>query len=334
MPTRAGGGPTMRDVAREAGVSKALVSIVFRGAPGASAETRARVFATAERLGYRANRPASLLALSRTRQIGVVISLHDFFHAELADAAIAAADEAGYRVVLSPWTSTHGEAHAITTALDFRCEALILVGPRLVEADITALTAKVATVCVGRELDIDSIDVVRTAEDDGMEQVVDHLAGLGHRRIAHADGGQDHIAAARRAGFEQGIRRLRLRGRSAVVRGGRTEDDGRRAARQLLRRSELPTAVAAFNDHCALGVIDGLAEAGLRVPADVSVTGYDDSYVARLKTVDLTSVRQDTVRVARWAVAAAIERLDSGRGERREAVLRPHLIARGTSAPP
>ena len=121
-------GPTMRDVAEAAGVSKALVSIVFRGVPGASDETRARVFAAAERIGYRANRTASMLALRRTRHLGVAMHLRNAFHAELVEAIQAAADEAGYEIVLSIVTDRHDEARAVETLLEFRCEALILLG--------------------------------------------------------------------------------------------------------------------------------------------------------------------------------------------------------------
>ena len=97
-------------------------------------------------------------------------------------------------------------------------------------------------------------------------------------------------------------------------------------------RPELPTAVAAFNDHCALGVIDTLSRSGLRIPQDISVTGYDDSPLAQLTTIDLTSVRQDAGKLAGRAVKAAVERLETRRTRRRESVLNPQLVVRGSSA--
>lgn len=327
-------GPTMRDVAREAGVSKALVSIVFRGATGASEETRARVFAAAERIGYRGNRAASLLALTRTRQLGLVLDLHNGFHAELADVALAAADEAGYRLVLSPRTGRHDEERALVTALEFRCEALLLIGPGLPPERLSELVGATPVVAVGRDLAEPHIDVVRSADDRGMELVVDHLAGLGHRRIAHLDGGPGEIAADRRRGFERGAARHGLTGDVTIVDGGQAEADGRRAAEDLVRAGELPTAVAAFNDTAALGAIDVLTRAGLDIPEDVSVTGYDDTPVARLATIDLTSVAQDATRLARLAVETAIERLDGTPEGRRRLVFDPELRTRGSSAPP
>ena len=162
-------GPTMRDVAREAGVSKALVSVVFRGAPGASEQTRRRVFEAAERLGYRANRSASLLALSRTRQLGIVLDLRNGFHIDVADAAMAAAQEAGYHLALSPIGPERDEAKAVGTALEFRCEALLVVGATLGETELARLADGAPVVCVGRQMDDSRFDVVRMADETGME---------------------------------------------------------------------------------------------------------------------------------------------------------------------
>lgn len=327
-------GPTMRDVAREAGVSKALVSVVFRGAPGASEQTRRRVFEAAERLGYRANRSASLLALSRTRQLGIVLDLRNGFHIDVAEAAMAAAQEAGYHLALSPIGPERDEAKAVGTALEFRCEALLVVGATLGETELARLADGAPVVCVGRQMDDSRFDVVRMADETGMELVVDHLVGLGHRRIAHIDGGAGDIPAARRAGFERATRRHRIVGRCLTVPGGHTEADGRRAAQALLRRRHRPTAIAAFNDRCAIGALEALDRAGLAVPHDLSVTGYDDSPLARLEFIDLTSVRQDAQQLGCRAVEAAVQRLDEGRLERLDITLTPVLAARASSGPP
>lgn len=327
------GAPTMRDVAVAAGVSKALVSIVFRGAPGASDATRARVFAAAEQIGYRTNRTASLLALRRTKHVGLTMVVRNAFHAELVEGVQAAADEAGYELVLSTVTAGHDERRAVETLLEFRCEALILLGSDLPRADLGALADGRPVVVVGRRLALDGVEVVRTADDRGLEAVVDHLVGLGHRRIAHVDGGRGTIAADRRRGYHRAMRRHGLAAEARVLAGGRDEADGRRAAEELLR-GPLPSAVTAFNDHCALGVLDGLTRAGVAVPEAVSVTGYDDSLVAQLAAVDLTSVSQEAAAQARWAVQAAVQRLEGVRTTPEHAVLRPRLVVRGSTAPP
>lgn len=127
------------------------------------------------------------------------------------------------------------------------------------------------------------------------------------------------------------MRRHGLEPAGWVVHGGDTENDGRRAAWELLRHPEPPTAIAAFNDPCALGVIDACAEAGVRVPGQVAVTGYDDTPLARLHAIDLTSVRQEATELARMAVEAAVQRLDEGRRRGRDTVLIPRLVIRRSS---
>ena len=324
--------PTIREVARAAGVSPALVSIVLRGAPGASEQTRARVLAAAGRLGYRANRTASLMKLRRTRHLGVTLNVRSTFHAELVENIQAAAAQSGYEVVLSLVTATHDESHAIETLLGFRCESVILLGSQLSEARLRELARDLPLVLVGRRVTIGNVDVVRSADRRGQALVVEHLAGLGHRDIVHVDGGHHPISALRRQGYRAAMRRNGLHPR--VVTGGDSERDGHRAAAELLARERLPTAICAFNDHCALGVIDALARAGVRVPAGCSVTGYDNSPVAQLTAVDLTSVSQEAAVLARSAVRAAADRLEGHVTGSTDTVLDPRLVVRGSSSPP
>jgi DNA-binding LacI/PurR family transcriptional regulator len=128
------------------------------------------------------------------------------------------------------------------------------------------------------------------------------------------------------------VRRLLGPDAVQVVAGGGTEEEGAGAARALA--SALPTAVVAFNDRCALGVLDQLRRDGTRVPEQVSVVGYDDSPLARLGTIDLTTHSQTPQAMAEAAVAAAVERLEGTRTEHVDVVLEPHLVVRGTTAPP
>ena len=309
------------------------MSIVFRDVPGASAETRAHVLAVAERIGYRPNRSASMLARHRTRLLGVSVSVRNPFHAELVEDIQAAADGAGYEVVLSTRTRTHDEHRSVETLLEFRCEALILVGTDLGREQLRDLGSQRPVIAMGRH-DVPEVDTVRTADDRGLELVVDHLAELGHRRIVHVDGGDGPIADDRRAGYRAAMQRLGLANEIDVVPGGFAEADGQRAAAELSRRSRPPTAVAAFNDQVAMGLLDGFDRAGLEVPRRMSVAGYDDSPVAALVRVDLTSVNQQSAAQARWAVDAAVERLDGGRVEARQTALVPRLVVRGSTSHP
>jgi DNA-binding LacI/PurR family transcriptional regulator len=316
------------------GVSTASVSLVLRNAPGPSAETRRRVLAAAAELGYRPDRTASLLARRRTHLLGVLMDVFDPFHAELVTALHDAAERRGYDLVLSTITSARGEARAAETLLDFRCEALLLLGPEAPAATLATLGQQVPVVVVGRPMSPTAVDVVRTADEQGVAQAVDHLVGLGHSQIAHVDGGRGIIASERRKGYRSAMRRHGLTARMRVIPGDHGEEAGTRAAANLLEGASLPTAVIAFNDRSALGVIDGLNRAGVRVPDDVSVVGYDDIPASRLAHVQLTTVSQDAHRQAEHAVAAVARRLDEGIITHDEVLLAPHLVVRGTTGPP
>jgi DNA-binding LacI/PurR family transcriptional regulator len=160
------------------------------------------------------------------------------------------------------------------------------------------------------------------------------LVDLGHRAIAYVDGGKGVIATDRRRGYRTAMRRHGLDARIRVLRGENTEAAGERAARRLLDSGDLPTAVVAYNDQCAIGVLTALQRTGVTVPGEVSVPGYDDDTLSRLSCFDLTTVSQEAQEQARYAVMAAVERLDQGRTVPREVVLTPQLVVRGTIAGP
>ena len=323
----------MRDVAEAAGVSRALVSIVFRGAPGASEQTRARVLEVAAGLGFSPNRSASLLKLHRNRHLGVTLNVRSTFHAELVEGIQAAADAAGYEVVLSAVAPGRPEERAVSTLLDFRCEALLLLGTGLDEHALSDLARRVPLVLVGGARAPKTLDVVRSSDARGAELVVDHLVGLGHRRLAHVDGGRQLPSTERRRGFRRALRRHGL-SEVEVLHGGADEAAGVRAAERFLEAGELPTAVCAYNDRVAIGLLERFGRAGVRVPADVSVTGYDDTVFASLLAFDLTSVNQEAQAQATGAVEAAVDRLDGGRTSAAERVFEPRLVPRGSAAPP
>jgi DNA-binding LacI/PurR family transcriptional regulator len=325
--------PTMQDIADHVGVSKALVSLVFRNAPGPSAETRKRVLAAADELGYRVNRAAALMTARRSHLIGVMANIRSTFHAELVEDIVAEADRYGYEVVLGAVTPTHAEPAVVETLLSFRCEALILLGPEIGDAAVTELARRVPVVVVGRRMSGSTVDVVRTADGRGIGQVVDHLVELGHRRISHLSGGGGTIPADRRAGYVRAMKRHGLSDAIDIVDGDFTERSGMLAAQELLRRRRRPTAVCAANDQSAIGLLDQLLRAGVDVPGDIAVAGYDDSVLARLAHIDLTTVSQEPRQQAERAVRAVVERLDENRQERLDVLLEPRLVVRRTTAP-
>jgi DNA-binding LacI/PurR family transcriptional regulator len=322
--------PTLEDVAARAGVSRALVSIVVRGVSGASEATRQRVLEVADELGYRPDSRARLLAGRRSRLLGVTLTLNHPFHADLAEGLYTAAEEEGYEVVLSAVTRDRNPRRAIDTLLDYRCAAAVLIGPLVREPWLSALAERLPVVVLGQRSSSRAVDVIRTADEAGMRLGVDHLVALGHRDIAHVDGARGPGAAARRRGYQTAMRRHELAPR--VVAGGPAEEDGAAAARAL--HAAPPTAVLTYNDRCAVGLLDVFVRTGIVVPDAVSVVGYDDSQVARLPYLRLTTVSQDASQLAALAVRRAVARLDHEQVSDRELVLTPHLVVRGTTAPP
>jgi len=325
--------PRLTDVASGAGVSTGTVSLVLRGEPGPSTETRRRVLETAAALGYRPDRTASLLARRRSRLLGVLVDPHSSFHAELVEELDAAAQAAGYDIVLSPLTRVRDESRAIETLLDFRSEALILLGPGIPAARLAQLAEQLPAVVVGRRLSPLVTDVVRAADAAGIGQAVDHLADLGHQQIVFVDGGRGPgtIATDRRRGYRTAMRRRDLERFVRVLPGDHTEIAGIAAAECLLREADLPTAVITYNDRCAVGLLDALTRAGVPVPGHVSVVGYDDSPQSRWAHIELTTVQQNARQQAEHAVTAAHQRLN-GRAEPREILLAPQLVVRSTTS--
>ena len=317
----------MQDVAHEAGVSKGLVSMVLSGSSGPSAATRERVLAVAARLGYRGDRTAALLARRRTRTLGVTLIPGNPYHGELAEEIQSAAEAAGYEVVLGATGADEG--HAIETLVDSRCEALLLLGPTMPAARLGRIVDAVPTVVLGSAVDLPDADVVRADDAGGIAQAVDHLVALGHRRIAHVDGRSGAIAELRREGFVAATARRGLD--PVVLPGGLTEDDGAAALDDL---PDDVTALVGFNDRTAVGVLDRLERSGVPVPGAMSVTGFDDSPMARHARIDLTSVAQGYLDQARLAVRLVLERLEDGRTEPREIVLPTRLVVRGSTGPP
>jgi len=302
---------TMRDVARAAGVSQPLVSIVFRDAPGASEETRAHVLAVAGQLGYRRDERARLLRQGHSRLLGVAFEPVQPFHGEILDGLHTAAQERGYDVVLSAVTAHRGEDAALEALLRDRCEALILLGTALPQSRLEQIAGTLPVVPVTRAFDSEAFDSVATDDHRGAVLAVEHLVGLGHRRIAYIDADREAGGARRRAGYQDTMAAAGLGEEMLIVRGGASEAEGAAAITGLLAQDPAPTAVIAFNDRCAVGVIGQARLLGRSVPGDLSVVGFDDSEQAALPYLDLTTLAQDPRLLARTAVELALRRLDA-----------------------
>jgi DNA-binding LacI/PurR family transcriptional regulator len=320
---------TLVDVAKHAGVSRALVSIVIRDAPGASLATRERVLASARELGYRPDIRARSLASQKSRLIGVMFGVDvGTFHFDLLEGLYAAAEEHGHSLILTALTTGRDEHRAAQSLHDFRFDALIMLGPPTPKP---LLTGKVPIVVVGWHVDHPAVDVVRTSDEHGMALAVTHLVSLGHRRIAHIDGGTSLIAASRRDGYAKGMQAHGLGSNIRIVTGGQTQLDGQRAARTLLQEGKVPTGLVAYNDDTAVAAMGVLAQQGIDVPSRLSIIGWDDSEAAALSPVGLTSVAQEPFEMARLAVERILARIEGRKVEGHEIVLEPQLRVRSST---
>jgi DNA-binding LacI/PurR family transcriptional regulator len=322
---------TMEDVARLAGVSRALVSIVYRNAPGASDATRARVLAAGTELGYRPDHRARLLGRSRTRLLGVTFDVRAPFHGDLVEALYSAAEAAGYDLTLSAVAPSRAESRAVQSLLDYRCEALILLGPQLSASALAALAESQPVIAIGRNVRAAGVDVVRTDDSTGSRLAVEHLLSLGHSRILHIDGGKTPGAAERRTGYRKAVRHAGLEPR--IQPGGRTEADGADAAKTFLNDAPPVTAVTLFNDRLAMGFLDTIRQSHLEVPDDLSVIGYDNTTIAALSHINLTTIAQNTAALATQTLTTAHSRL-TGTPPAAPVIIPPTLIPRCTTAPP
>ncbi|MCP5028986.1 MAG: LacI family transcriptional regulator [Actinomycetia bacterium] len=327
--------PTMEDVAEAAGVSRALVSLVMRQSPKVSAQRREAVLAAADRLGYRPNVLARNLASRRTRTVGFIIDdLHNPYHADVAAGAEEIAAAEGYRILINTgWRQADAEQRAVETMLEFRTDGIILAGPRLDEEHMVSAGRLVPIVAVGRAVESDGVDTVNNDEIAGARLAVEHLVELGHREIVHFDGGQGAGAATRRFGYEQAMTAAGLADQIKVVEGNFTEISGVAAAEEVLRWNHRPTAVFAANDLMAAGALDTFEEAGWLVPDDLSIVGYDNTALAAMQHMSLSTINQPRHMMGRLAMEALLERLDDTRTEARHEVLTPELVPRKTSGP-
>jgi DNA-binding LacI/PurR family transcriptional regulator len=324
--------PTIRSVAARAGVSKSLVSLVLQDSPKVSPERRAAVLAAMAELGYRPDPTARSLAQGRTRAIGLVLDdLRNPWFVDVLEGLRPVLHAAGLRPVLA---EARSEPEAPRTFADLRVDGLVVIGTLPDLALVAEVSAEVPTVLAGTRVaagDPFAVDVVAGDDGTGIRLAVEHLLGLGHHRLAHV-AGTGPVGDLRRRAFEDAAR---AGGAEVLVETGpMTEDAGHRAGRALLTRPDPPTAVVAANDAAAVGVLAAAADLRVEVPAALSVVGYDDTSIARLRAVSLTSVDNAAHEVGRLAARRLLDRLEDPDAPADLQLVAPRLVVRATTAPP
>jgi DNA-binding LacI/PurR family transcriptional regulator len=335
------GRPTMRDVAARAGVSHQTVSRVVNDERSVTEPVRERVLAAIASLGYRPSAGGRAMARGRTEVVALVVphaAGFTFANDHLMRLIGGAEQEAaarGYGLLLST-REPGGDATSAFSRFDRRS----LVDGLLIEggAGLGGLSALLAqgypAVVIGYA--DDDLPMVHPDDEGGAYAVIQHLLALGHRRIGIVNGPtENHLAmAARLRGVERAFADARLEPSAELtVRGDFTVDSGHAAAAQLFNRSTPPTAVFAFNDGMALGVLRWLCEHGHDVPGDVSVAGFDDTSAAAVSEPSLTSVALQSVDLGRRAAQTLLDQLNGKPPNDRRTVIPSRLMVRASTAP-
>ncbi|MFB7738032.1 LacI family DNA-binding transcriptional regulator [Streptomyces sp. NPDC056112] len=328
--------PTIRDVAARAGVSKSLVSLVLRGSAGVRPGKRQAVLAAVEELGYRPNAAARSLSERRTRTVGVLLNdMRNPWFVELLDGLNARLYDSGLHMLLADGHLNRRLGEDLTrTFTELRVDGLVAVGTLRDPGALRVAAGRVPTVVAGaREPELPGVDVVAGDDEQGARLATEHLIALGHRHIAHI-AGRGAVGDLRRRGFEATMRAHGLAGTAVVEQGDLTEEGGYRATVRLLSRTRRPTAVFAVNDMACVGALSAAEESGLRVPRDLSLAGYDNTYLSRLRHVWLTTVDNASHDVGRRAAQRLLDRIDDPDLPRTVDLTSPVLEVRGTTAPP
>jgi LacI family transcriptional regulator len=336
-------GVTLKDVAREAGVHVSTASRALSPDTRSvvNVETARRVAEVAERLGYRPHPLARGLRTNRTHTIGMIVpDLMNPLFSPIYAGAEERLSESGYSLVIASDGDDEVKAKDVVAGfLERRVDGLILATAHLdngIPSDAEVGAAPV--VLVNRAMGSERLPTIVGDDCLGIGLAVQHLASLGHTAIAHIAGPQDlSTGVNRRQAFDHAIEQEGLVARpemTAVARAFRV-DDGRDACRRLLDSGVEVTAIVAGNDLIALGCYDALAERGLTIPGDVSVTGYNDMAFIDRVTPPLTSVAVPYRAMGAEAAAELLRAID-GEGERAATTifLPPSLVVRKSTAPP
>ncbi|MGX1853492.1 LacI family DNA-binding transcriptional regulator [Streptomyces sp. NPDC055299] len=336
--------PTIRGVAERAGVSKSLVSLVLQGSPRVSDAKRQAVLAAIDELGYRPNAAARSLVARRTQTVGVLLNdMRNPWFVEVLDGLNSLLQAHDLRMLMADGRLDRRAGHGFArTFQELRVDGLVVVGTLPDTAGLAEVAERLPTVIAGNhEPRLPHTDLVANDDERGARLATEHLIGLGHRRLAHI-AGQGPVAERRRRGFETAVHSHGLAADAVVESGDGTEEGGYRAAVRLLgppratrgATAERPTAVFAFNDISCVGALSAAQELGLDVPADLSLVGYDNTYLARIRHLWLNSVNNASHEVGRRAARCLLDRMERPDAPAGHQLVAPELEIRGSTAPP
>ncbi|HTK27644.1 MAG TPA: LacI family DNA-binding transcriptional regulator [Pyrinomonadaceae bacterium] len=329
----------IKDIAREAGVSTATVSHVINNTKYVTDETREKVQRAIKKFNYHPNAHAQMLALGRSKIIGLLVSdISNPFFPEIIKSIEAAVFAIGYNLIL---LNTNYEADRsveyVRRLIQMKVAGIILMIAEFDEELIEEAKRKKTSIVfhdlgiVGEKMSNIILDYAV-----GIDEAVQHLVSLGHKNIVHIAGAHEiHSARVRREAFLNSMKRhLPEASRPKIYEGDFRFEGGRLAASQILEGKTLPTAVVVANDLMALGAMQEFKAAGLHVPQDISIVGFDDISFASLSEPALTTVCSPRVEIGRRAVEALMLTVDRSHQQGVEIRIPTYLIKRDSTAPP
>jgi LacI family transcriptional regulator len=337
-PAKAVRAATLADVGRAAGTSAMAASAVLNGARTSSRiaeETRLRILKAAKKLRYRPNAAARALVNRRMNTIGVaaVIGEGDInsYALEIVTGILEEAARRGQNTTMFTLHDWDQDTERLHGWCDGRIDGMILIAPTLTREAAKLLPNHTPFVALHANYTFSNVINIESDEERGAYDMVRHLIAQGHRRILHITGNPGLIGAERRiTGYQHALRSARIAAeKSWILPATFTTGGGLEAMRKWLREHEgepLPDAVFCANDGIAIGCLEALAEAGLRVPEDISVAGFDDTLAARTTVPQLTTIRQPLRDMAHRAVEVLLDIIDQNRGRPAKALKSPIIF--------
>jgi len=305
---------TIKDVAREANVSVASVSRALNGGSGVTAETGQRIRDVASRLRYIPHAAARMLITRRTNTIGALLpDLYGEFFSELIRGIDLAARARGLHLLVSSSHDSSDDAAAALRAMQGRVDGMLIMSAHVDDAFLRAnLPQDLPTVLINSAVKDRAYGVINVDNYAGARAMTQHLLDVGHKNVAFIAGPKNNFDAQQREnGYRAAMAKYASKVAPVVVAGDFTEETGYRAGQEMLSRKVRPAAVFAANDMMAVGCMHAFREAGLRVPQDIALAGFDDIPVARYVAPPLSTVRVRIVDLGRSALESVAARLEN-----------------------
>lgn len=329
---------TIREVAKRAGVSVSTASRVLNDYPFVSADARRRVLAAMDELDYRPDVAARSMRTGTSRAVGFVVAdISNPLFATIAKGVDAVLHPHGYSLVLANSENDPGrEAELLSALRRRRVDGLIAAVADESAPSLAGRLEQFATVLFDREIPSSTADAVHSDHEAGISEALEHLAGLGHRRVALVAGSQHQLGSrARAVAFERHARRLSLSVDGVVLLADEaSRDAGARFGRQLVALDDPPTAVVIGHNQLTIGVLEALREQGVAIPGDLSVVSCDDVDAIRLHSPRIDVIERDLLELGGASARLLLERLGDRDAPPRRVVLPTRYVRCASTAAP